>query len=172
MSSQPTPALENKLANLCQALKLYENLGSQGITLPQGVLLYGPSAASKAKIAQEIARDCTFAFRAFKATDLRSNFIGQSSQNVHRMFEQARSASPCILFVDEMDAVTPARGSGEADAFSNEILNQWLTEQNFLRQKTVPFVFVVAATDNLANVDPAVQARLDRIEVQASTANG
>jgi len=172
MSSQPALPLEQKLANLCKALRQFANLAAQGITLPQGVLLCGASGAGKARIAQKLAQDCNFAFRAFKPADLRSNFIGQSSQNVHRMFEQARSASPCILFVDEMDAVTPARGSGKADAFSNEILNQWLTEQNFLRQKTVPFVFVVAATDNLANVDPAVQARLDRIEVQASTANG
>ncbi len=89
------------------------------------------------------------------------------------IFSNARATffSPCILFVEELDAVTPSRGSPGSNTSSTEIVSQWLMEQDRLRQTASPFVFIVAATGNIEFVDPAVRGRLDLIDMPAMSEN-
>jgi transitional endoplasmic reticulum ATPase len=84
---------------------------------------------------------------------------------VKELFERARGRAPCILFVDEIEAVAPVRGGSNADQFTNEIVNQFLQELDGVRT-TDRHVFLLAATNIPDAIDPAVLSRFgDRIEI-------
>ena len=87
-------------------------------------------------------------------------YIGQSGQLVKNLFERARSQSPCILFIDEMDIIAPARG-GADDTFTKEIVGQLLQELDGIKRQSGD-VFVLAATNRVDDLDSAVLSRFNR----------
>ena len=91
--------------------------------------------------------------------------MGQSGQKVRELFERARGQAPCILFIDEIEAVAPVRGGARADAFTGEIVNQLLQEMDGVR-KSERHVFVLAATNLPDAIDEAVLSRFsERVEI-------
>jgi SpoVK/Ycf46/Vps4 family AAA+-type ATPase len=159
------PATLTKLKGVCEALRHVETLRKQGIPPPKGALLYGPPGTGKTQIARTLANESGLAFIAAGTADLKAGFVGQSGQKVRELFERARGRAPCILFLDEIDAVAPARGGSGSDAFTVDIVNQLLQEMDGIKA-TDKHVYVLAATNRPETVDEALRSRLkESIEV-------
>ena len=155
----------SKLKGVCESLRHVETLRKQGVSAPKGALLYGPPGTGKTQIARTLANESGLPFIAASTADLKAGFMGQSGQKVRELFERARGRAPCILFIDEIDAVAPARGGSSSDQFTVEIVNQLLQEMDGVKQ-TDRHVYVLAATNRLEAVDEAVRSRLkDTIEI-------
>jgi SpoVK/Ycf46/Vps4 family AAA+-type ATPase len=154
-----------KLKGVCEALRHVETLRKQGVPAPKGALLYGPPGTGKTQIARTLANESGLAFIAAATADLKAGFIGQSVQKVRELFDRARGRAPCILFIDEIDAIAPARGGSGSDAATVEIVNQLLQEMDGIKQ-TDRHVYVLAATNRPETVDEALRSRLkDAIEI-------
>ena len=155
----------NKLKGVCESLRHIETLRKQGVPPPKGALLYGPPGTGKTQIARTIANESGLSFIAASTADLKAGFMGQSVQKVRELFDRARGRAPCILFIDEIDAIAPSRGGANSDQFTVEIVNQLLQEMDGIRQND-RHVYVLAATNRPETVDDAVRSRLkDTIEI-------
>ena len=154
-----------KLKGVCESLRHIESLRKQGVPAPKGALLYGPPGTGKTQIARTLANESGLPFIAASTADMKAGFIGQSGQKVRELFERARGRAPCILFIDEIDAVAPARGGGGSDQFTIEIVNQLLQEMDGVKAND-RHVYVLAATNRPEAVDDAVRSRLkDMVEI-------
>jgi SpoVK/Ycf46/Vps4 family AAA+-type ATPase len=154
-----------RLKSVCESLRHIETLKAQGVPPPKGALLYGPPGTGKTQIARTLANESGLAFIAATTADIKAGFIGQSGQKVKELFERARAKAPCILFIDEIDAVAPSRGGGNSDQFTIEIVNQLLQEMDGVT-KNDHHVYVLAATNRPEAVDEAVRSRLkENIEI-------
>ncbi|HEV2269194.1 MAG TPA: AAA family ATPase [Steroidobacteraceae bacterium] len=154
-----------KLQTLCESLRHVEDFAAQGFEVPKGALLYGPPGTGKTQIARTLANEGGIPFVAATTADIKAGFTGQSGQKVRELFEMARGRAPCILFIDEIEAVTPDRGGPHADGFTGEIINQLLQEMEGVR-KSERHVFVLAATNRPEVIDEAVISRFaERIEI-------
>ena len=79
------------------------------------MLLYGPPGTGKTLLAKAVATECSLNFLSVKGPELINMYVGQSEENVRQVFEKARSASPCVIFFDELDSLAPNRGrSGDS----------------------------------------------------------
>jgi SpoVK/Ycf46/Vps4 family AAA+-type ATPase len=148
-------AKEN-LQTVCSMLQHADVLAEQGISLPRGLLLYGPPGTGKTLIAKVMAAESGMTFLSASTAEIKAGYIGQSGQKVRELFERARSQSPCILFIDEIDILTPSRSSG--DSFNKEIVGQMLQELDGVR-KHPGHVFILAATNCMEEVDAAILSR-------------
>jgi len=154
-----------RLQSVCESLRHIETLKAQGVPPPKGALLYGPPGTGKTQIARTLANESGLAFIAATTADIKAGFTGQSGQKVRELFERARGKAPCILFIDEIDAVAPSRGGGNSDQFTIEIVNQLLQEMDGVT-KNERHVYVLAATNRPEAVDDAVRSRLkENIEI-------
>lgn len=135
---------------------------------PRGVLLSGPPGTGKTLLAKALAGEAGTSFIAVSGSDLQSMFYGGSSKRVRALFRHARINKPCIIFIDEFDAVA-AKRSDRSDAISREnntTLNQLLVEMDGFANNDG--ILVIAATNLVDTLDPAVKraGRMDRrIEV-------
>jgi len=138
-----------------------------GLTIPKGVLLYGPPGCGKTMMAKAIASECGANFLSVKGPELLSMWLGEAESNVRELFEKARQASPCIIFFDEIDALAKSRGmSMGSDPGSNaveRVLTQILTEMDGISSSKQ--VFVVGATNRPEVIDSAIlrPGRLDQL---------
>jgi SpoVK/Ycf46/Vps4 family AAA+-type ATPase len=148
-----------QLKTLCDSLQNLESLRKQGVAVPKGALLYGPPGTGKTQIARTLANESGLQFLAAATADLKGGTIGISGQKTRELFDRARERAPCVLFIDEIDAVCPARGSAESDQFTNEIVNQFLQETEGVKA-SARHVYVLAATNRPEAVDSAVRSRL------------
>lgn len=155
--------IKNQIIELSLMFEHIEALKKQNITLPKGILFYGLPGTGKTQIARTFANETKMNFIGVTTADLKAGFIGQSGQKVKELFERARNNSPCILFIDEIDVVTPARQSG--DQFNAEIIAQLLQEMDGIKSYTTN-VFVIAATNDLNGIDPAILSRFNfKVEI-------
>lgn len=133
-----------------------------GKSLRGGLLLYGPPGCGKTFIARAIAGELGASFLSVSLSDILDMFIGNTEKNVSELFAQARASAPCVLFIDELDAIgqkrTQTRNSGMRGA-----VNQLLTELDGIGSDNEG-VYVLAATNQPWDVDPALRrpGRLDR----------
>jgi len=148
------------LHSACAVFANADALRAKGISIPRGILLYGPPGTGKTKIARTMANESGLSFIGAATADLKAAYIGQSGQLVKNLFERARSQSPCILFIDEMDIIAPARG-GADDTFTKEIVGQLLQELDGIKRQSGD-VFVLAATNRVDDLDSAVLSRFNR----------
>ena len=138
----------------------------RGLNVPRGLLLYGPPGTGKTQIARTLANESGLKFISASTAEIKAGFIGQSGQKVREIFERARESAPCLLFLDEIDIVVPARGgSGDSDQFTQEIVGQLLQEMDGVKAETQS-VFVLAATNRIDQIDSAVISRFaKKIEI-------
>ncbi|HYL66360.1 MAG TPA: CDC48 family AAA ATPase [Nitrosopumilaceae archaeon] len=145
-------------------LKHKEAFEYTGVTSPKGILLHGPPGTGKTLIAKALAHTTESNFISIKGPELLSKWVGESEKGVREIFRKARQAAPCIIFLDEIDAIAPARGSGSSDSHVTErVVSQILTEIDGLEE--LNNVLVIGATNRVDIVDPALlrPGRFDRI---------
>ncbi|KJH47387.1 ATPase, AAA family [Dictyocaulus viviparus] len=104
-----------------------------------------------------VATEFKIAFLNVKGPELLNKYVGQSEENLRKVFERARQASPCVIFFDEVDSIAPNRGrSGDSGGVMDRIVSQLLTELDNLHHSSHIKVFVMAATNRLDLLDPAL----------------
>jgi SpoVK/Ycf46/Vps4 family AAA+-type ATPase len=157
--------LEDTLSRrVIEPLENPEAYAEYGIDVLTGLLLYGPPGCGKTYVTEALAGELGHYFLEVTPADLTSKWMGQPAQNVADLFEVARANQPCILFIDELDALAGSR-SGGMNTSERQLVNQLLTE---LEQVADDDVVVVGATNLVDDIDAAIRrsGRFDeRIEV-------
>jgi transitional endoplasmic reticulum ATPase len=131
---------------------------------PKGILLYGPPGTGKTLIAKALAKMTESNFISIKGPELLSKWVGESERGIREIFRKARQAAPCIIFLDEVDALVPRRGSSDSGSHVTEsVVSQILTEIDGLEE--LHNVLIIGATNRLDIVDEALlrPGRFDRI---------
>ena len=152
--------------------KKFQALGAR---IPKGVLLYGPPGTGKTLLARAVAGEAGVPFFSISGSDFVEMFVGVGASRVRDLFEQAKQASPCIIFIDEIDAVGRHRGAGMGGGHDEreQTLNQLLVEMDGFEMKDN--VILIAATNRPDILDPALlrPGRFDRqIVVDRPDRNG
>lgn len=136
-------------------LKEPEAFRRLGIRPAKGFLLYGPPGTGKTLLAKAVAREAEANFIATKSSDLLSKWYGESEQQIARLFARARQVAPCVLFIDELDSLVPARGGGMGEPQATErVVNTILAEMDGLEE--LQSVIVIGATNRPSLIDPAL----------------
>ncbi|ETN14262.1 hypothetical protein PPTG_07896 [Phytophthora nicotianae INRA-310] len=145
-----------------------ERFAALGLSMPAGVLLYGPPGCGKTLLAKAIAHESGANFISIKGPELLDKYVGESERSVRQVFQRARASSPCVVFFDELDALAPRRSGGAGgdaggNGVSERVVNQLLTEMDGLDGRRN--VFVIAATNRPDIIDPAMlrPGRLDKL---------
>ena len=126
-----------------------------GIRPAKGFLLYGPPGTGKTLLAKAVAKEAEANFISMKSSDLLSKWYGESEQQIARLFQRARAVAPCVVFIDEIDSLVPARGSGQGEPqVTGRVVNTILAEMDGLEE--LRSVVVIGATNRPTLVDPAL----------------
>ncbi len=145
--------------------EIFERMGIRPV---KGILLYGPPGTGKTLLAKAVANESNANFIAISGAQVLSKYVGESEKIIRELFRKARMAAPCVIFIDEIDAITPIRGSSEHDTRVTErVVDTLLTEMDGLR--SLKNVVVIAATNRPDILDPALlrAGRFDRaIEIK------
>ncbi|KAG5518608.1 hypothetical protein PMAC_003006 [Pneumocystis sp. 'macacae'] len=136
-----------------------------GMSPSKGILFYGPPGTGKTLLAKAIANECAANFISVKGPELLSMWFGESESNIRDVFDKARAAAPCVIFLDELDSIAKSRGGsiGDSGGASDRVVNQLLTEMDGMTTKKN--VFVIGATNRPDQIDPALMrpGRLDQL---------
>ncbi|XP_064504176.1 nuclear valosin-containing protein-like [Pseudopipra pipra] len=158
---------DETLKEICKMLihirhpEVYNHLG---VVPPRGFLLHGPPGCGKTLLAQAIAGELELPMLKVAATEIVSGVSGESEQKLRELFEQAVSSAPCVLFIDEIDAITPKREVASKD-MERRIVAQFLTCMDDLNNVAATTqVLVIGATNRPDSLDPALRraGRFDR----------
>ncbi|WP_395392047.1 CDC48 family AAA ATPase [Novosphingobium sp. BL-8A] len=137
-------------------LKNPEAFRKLGIRPAKGFLLYGPPGTGKTLLAKAVAKEAEANFISIKSSDLLSKWYGESEQQIARLFARARQVAPCVIFIDEIDSLVPARGGssmGEPQVTAR-VVNTILAEMDGMEE--LQSVVLVGATNRPTLVDPAL----------------
>lgn len=136
-----------------------------GIRPAKGFLLYGPPGTGKTLLAKAVAREAEANFIATKSSDLLSKWYGESEQQISRLFARARQVAPCVIFIDELDSLVPARGRGGGGEpqVTERVVNTLLAEMDGVEE--MQSVVIIGATNRPNLIDPALlrPGRLDEL---------
>src|SRR6202142_2602626 len=153
-----------ELQEVVEFLKYPEKFNSLGARIPRGVLLVGPPGTGKTLLSKAVAGEAGVPFFSISGSEFVEMFVGVGASRVRDLFDQAKKNSPCIVFVDEIDAVGRQRGAGLGGGHDEreQTLNQLLVEMDGF--ETNQHVIVIAATNRPDVLDPALlrPGRFDR----------
>ncbi|KAG2296915.1 hypothetical protein Bca4012_017394 [Brassica carinata] len=141
--------LKDYVVNPIKYPETFEKFG--GKNLETGFLLYGPPGCGKTLVAKAVANEAGANFIHIKGPELLNKYVGESERAIRTLFQRARTSSPCVVFFDEVDALTARRGR-EGDLVVGGLLNQFLTELHGGDRRDV---YVIGATNRLDVIDPA-----------------
>ena len=151
-------ALENAKQELKEAVewplkfgKVFDHMNARP---PKGILLYGPPGTGKTMLAKAVATGSEANFIAVKGPEFLNKWVGESEKAVRETFRKARQASPCVIFMDEIDSIAPERGTGGDSNVTERVISQMLTEMDGL--ESLNDVVVIAATNRPDIMDPAL----------------
>ena len=154
---------KEELKELVEFLKNPKRFTEMGAKIPKGVLLYGKPGTGKTLIAKAIAGEADVPFISMSGSEFIEMFAGLGASRVRKLFDKARKLSPCIVFIDEIDAIGSRRSSNSgAESENNQTLNQLLVEMDgFSSEETI---IVLAATNRPEMLDKALlrPGRFDR----------
>jgi cell division protease FtsH len=155
---------EEELEEIVDFLKDPKRYNDMGARIPKGVLLFGPPGTGKTLLARAIAGEAGVPFFSISGSDFVEMFVGVGAARVRDLFEQAKKNSPCIIFVDEIDAVGRHRGAGLGGGHDEreQTLNQLLVEMDGFSANEG--IIIIAATNRPDILDPALlrPGRFDR----------
>jgi len=155
---------KHELSEVVEFLKYPKKFTSLGAKIPKGVLLFGPPGTGKTLMARAVAGEAGVPFFSISGSEFVEMFVGVGASRVRDMFAKAKKNAPCIVFIDEIDAVGRQRGSGLGGSHDEreQTLNQILVEMDGFEQGTN--VIVTAATNRPDVLDPALlrPGRFDR----------
>jgi cell division protease FtsH len=150
-----------EIINFLENSHLYQEIGGQ---MPKGVLLVGPPGTGKTLIARAVAGEAGVPFFSISGSDFVEMFVGMGAARVRDLFVQAREKAPCIIFIDELDAIGKARGAGMVGGHDEreQTLNQLLVEMDGFDTRVG--IVIMAATNRPEVLDPALlrSGRFDR----------
>lgn len=157
---------KTELAEIVEFLKSPQRFTSIGARIPKGVLLVGPPGTGKTLMAKAVAGEAKVPFFSISGSEFVELFVGAGAARVRDLFEQAKKKAPCIIFIDELDAIGKSRASGSFMGGNDEreqTLNQLLTEMDGFAAGDAT-VIVLAATNRPETLDPALlrPGRFDR----------
>jgi cell division protease FtsH len=155
-----------ELAEIVEFLKNPQRFTNLGARIPKGVLLVGPPGTGKTLLAKAVAGEAGVPFFSISGSEFVELFVGAGAARVRDLFEQAKKKAPCIIFIDELDAIGKSRASGGMFSGNDEreqTLNQLLTEMDGFAAGGAT-VIVLAATNRPESLDPALlrPGRFDR----------
>ena len=154
---------KQEMIEIVQFLKEPKKFNEMGAKIPRGVLLYGKPGTGKTLIAKAIAGEANVPFISMSGSEFIEMFAGLGASRVRKLFEKARKVAPCIVFIDEIDAIGSRRTSGSgAESENNQTLNQLLVEMDGF--DTDETIIVLAATNRPEMLDKALlrPGRFDR----------
>ncbi|MCL1810811.1 MAG: CDC48 family AAA ATPase [Methanomassiliicoccaceae archaeon] len=131
--------------------KVFEHMNAKP---PKGILLYGPPGTGKTMLAKAVATESEANFIAVKGPEFLSKWVGESEKAVRETFRKARQASPCVIFMDEIDSIVPERGFGGDSNVTERVISQMLTELDGL--ESLNDVVVIATTNRPDIMDQAL----------------
>jgi cell division protease FtsH len=169
---------KQELAEVVEFLKYPDKFAALGARIPRGVLLVGPPGTGKTLLARAVAGEAGVPFFSISGSEFVEMFVGVGASRVRDLFDQAKRNAPCIVFVDEIDAVGRQRGAGLGGSHDEreQTLNQILVEMDGFDSQTN--IIVVAATNRPDVLDPALlrpgrfdrQVVLDRPDIKGRVA--
>jgi cell division protease FtsH len=155
---------KQELSEIVEFLKYPDKFAAVGARIPKGVLLVGPPGTGKTLLSKAVAGEAGVPFFSISGSEFVEMFVGVGASRVRDLFDQAKKNSPCIVFVDEIDAVGRQRGAGLGGGHDEreQTLNQLLVEMDGFETST--HVIVIAATNRPDVLDPALlrPGRFDR----------
>ena len=131
--------------------KVFKRLG---IRPPKGILLYGPPGTGKTLLAKAVATESEANFLSIKGPEIFSKWVGESEKAIREIFKKAKQTAPSIIFLDEIDAIAPKRGSYEGTRVTETVVNQLLTSIDGLEEMND--VVIIAATNRPDIIDPSL----------------
>ena len=150
-----------EIVNYLHDPKQYEEIGA---SMPKGILLVGPPGTGKTMLAKAVAGESNVPFFSISGSEFVEMFVGMGASKVRDLFKQAKEKAPCIVFIDEIDAIGQKRNSGQfgGNDEREQTLNQLLTEMDGFEGNTG--VIILAATNRPDSLDPALTrpGRFDR----------
>jgi transitional endoplasmic reticulum ATPase len=146
--------------DVIRALSEKELYASYGITIPNGMLLYGPPGCGKTFIAQKFADEIGYNFVMIKPSDLKSKWVNATEENIGKLFKEAEANAPTIIFIDELDAIVPSR-EGDLHQGTASAVNEVLAQMTNCGERGI---FVIGATNRPEKIDAAIlrAGRLDK----------
>ena len=135
-------------------LKYQKLYGYMKAKTPKGILLYGPPGTGKTMLAKAVATESEVNFISVKGPEFLSKWVGESEKAVREIFRKAKQASPCIIFFDEVDAITPTRGQSFDSHVTERVISQFLAELDGLEE--LHGVIAIAATNRIDIIDRAL----------------
>ena len=155
---------KQELEEVVEVLKTPDKFNELGARIPKGVLLFGPPGTGKTLLAKAVAGEAGVQFFTISGSDFVEMFVGVGASRVRDLFEQAKKAAPCIVFIDEIDAVGRQRGAGLGGGHDEreQTLNQLLVEMDGFASNEG--IIIIAATNRPDVLDPALlrPGRFDR----------
>ena len=155
---------KEEMAEIIDYLKTPRKFAKMGARIPKGILLVGPPGTGKTLLAKAVAGEANVPFYSISGSDFVEMFVGVGASRVRDMFKTAKSTAPCMIFIDEIDAVGRQRGAGMGGGHDEreQTLNQLLVEMDGMSDNSG--IVVIAATNRPDVLDPALlrPGRFDR----------
>ncbi|MBO5445472.1 MAG: AAA family ATPase [Muribaculaceae bacterium] len=151
---------EQMQVEVIDALHNPEEYAKYGLTIPNGMLLYGPPGCGKTFFAKHFAEEVGFNFMFIKPSSLKSRFVNATQENIAQMFKDAEENAPTIIFIDEMNELVPNRDS-DVHEMARGAVNEMLAQMDRTGEKGI---FIIGATNYPNMIDPAIlrAGRLDK----------
>ena len=150
--------LYNDVIRALNEKDLYE---SYGVTIPNGLLLYGPPGCGKTFISEKFAEEVGFNFLQVKPSDIASIYVHGTQEKIGELFKEAEKNAPTVIFIDEIDAIVPSREGDLQHSHASEV-NEFLAQMTNCAEKGI---FIIAATNRPEKIDTAIlrTGRIDKI---------
>lgn len=151
---------QNSARDKCKLIERFlEEPERFGKWAPRNVLFHGPSGTGKTMLAKALANKADVPILPVKATQMIGEYVGESSRQIHQLYERAEEMAPCIIFIDELDAIALNRRYQELRGDVSEIVNALLTEMDGIVEREG--VCTIGATNRIDILDPAVRSRFE-----------
>ena len=156
-----TELKETLYNDVIMPLKEKELYEKYKVSVPNGMLLYGPPGCGKTFVARQFSEEINFNFIELKPSDLASIYVHGTQEKIGQVFKEAREKAPTVIFIDELDAILPNREGDLAHHYSSEV-NEFLAQMTECNKDGI---FIIAATNRPEKIDPAIlrTGRMDKV---------